>query len=100
MMMRRQVSVTSPTRRANLKLNQKPANAAASVDRPIPQSVAPRNFSTKRRPWEISVPTRRWSPPGSVLTVARTGCTARRPGSMVAISNSGQRSAGIPSNGQ
>ncbi len=99
-MMRWQVLVTSPTRRASLWLNQKPASAAASVDRPMPHSAAKRNFSAKRRPCEISVPTSSRSPPGSVRTAARTGCTARRPGSTVAISNSGQRPAGMPSNGQ
>ena len=95
-----QVLATSPTRRARRKLNQKPASAAASVDSPMPQSVAMRNLSAKRRPWEMSVPTSSRSPPGSVRTAARTGCTARRPGSIVPISNSGQRSVGMPSKGQ
>ncbi len=66
----------------------------------MPHSVAKRNFSAKRRPCEMSVPTSSRSPPGRVRTAARTGCTARRPGSMVAISNSGRASVGMPSNGQ
>ena len=48
----------------------------------------------------MSVPTSSRFPSGSVRTAARTGCTARRPGSMVAMSNSGQVSVGMPSKGQ